>query len=699
MKMRSYFLGFNAKLALMLIAICGMFAGCYEKDEIDVPAPSTQAPQYYVGGLVIDAETGAPLSGATVTDGTASGTTDTNGKYVLETKEGIQVIKISKGGYKEVVTSINVLKLANGEVATYLVNASLYPEVKYMDNVYSIEGSAYDENGNLIDIETAKIPGLTVNVAADKHSFSTTGTVEAGAYTAIVTAKDYNTAYATVVVSEAGKVVGEGENKIVTKVRVIMQKAAEAAKYFVEGNIRNENGAAVSGATLSVMLAGQEIPCTYTNGYFKGSIPAENVPTATMITVRVSKGGYYPYAASSLILPVKAGEISVTSFNITMKAIKDVEEDPSVGGSSVADVIQNGTTAFEPANTVKDLTVEGGASVEDLLQSIQETTGVVTTLPEDVPVVTVDASGVNTELVSEIVKVEGSTSTTVTEVDQIKIQPETKVIYTKGVAENISVSRDVAAEKTSAAARAYEGTPDGAIFTKPLQIAFNAPVAGNDIDFVLPVLYYNSVKGSWVADGDNVAEFDASAGKFVAKVAHFSKFKFGYEDSIKVSGPVELVPPVTITKSCYTGAASKLITVKGTYEGGSKYVDQTPAMAAAAALSGMKQSTITYVANLLTNMIKADNVNILPLNEYVATEFSYDITIPAYQQVTGFDITRSEITKTYTVKVVTADGRKIDVDVVVKSISSVKVSANKEESHGHGHGDDLNAGGGIVTLD
>lgn len=698
--MKSYLLGFNAKLALMLIAICGMLAGCYEKDEIDVPAPSTQAPVYYVGGLVINAETGAPLSGATVTDDTTSGTTDANGKYVLETKEGIQVIKISKDGYKEVVTSINVLKLANGEVATYLVNASLYPEVKYMDNVYSIEGSAYDESGNSIAIESATIPGLSVTVSGNTFSVDD---VQPGAYIAFVTAKGYNPAYATIVVSEAGKVVAttpDQKNKVKTTVNVIMQKAAEAAKYFVEGNIRNENGAAVMGANLTVTLGGKEIDCVYTNGYFKGSIPAENIATATMITVSVTKGGYYPYAASSLVLPVKAGEISVTSFNITMKAIKDspVEEDPSVGGSSVADVIQNGTTDFQPANTVKELSVEGGASVEDVLQSIQATTGVVTTLPEDVPVITVDASGVNTELVSEIVKVGGSTSIIVTEVDQIKIQPETKVIYTKGVAENISVSRDVAAEKSSAAARAYEGTPDGAIFTKPLQIAFNAPVAGNDIDFVLPVLYYNSVKGSWVADGDNVAAFDPSTGKFVAKVAHFSKFKFGYEDSIKVSEPVEL-RPTTIAKSCYTGAASKLVTVKGTYQGGSKYVNETPAMAAASALEGMKESTITYVANLLTNMIKADNVNILPLNDYVTTDFSYDITIPAYQQVTGFDITRSEVTKTYIVKVVAADGRKIDVEVVVKSISSVKVSANKEESHGHGHGEDLNAGGGIVTLD
>ena len=40
MKVKSKFFSLNAKLALMLVAICGMFASCYEKEEIDVPTPS-----------------------------------------------------------------------------------------------------------------------------------------------------------------------------------------------------------------------------------------------------------------------------------------------------------------------------------------------------------------------------------------------------------------------------------------------------------------------------------------------------------------------------------------------------------------------------------------------------------------------------------------------------------------------------------
>ena len=697
MKMKSYFLGFNVKLALMLIAVCSMFASCYEKDEIDVPTPSTEAPIYKVGGVVTDAETGEPLAGATV-NGT---TTDASGKYEFTTSAGIQVIRVSKDGYKAETTSINVAEIENGKVATYIVNASLYRIPTYMENVYSIEGSAYNEAGDKIAMTKVAVLGCSVELSADKKTF-TVNDVKPGTYSAIVSAEGYNTAYATVVISEAGKVEGSAadKNKVVTTVSVIMQKAAEAAKYFVEGNIRTVDGLAINGANLSVTLtSGEEIACTYANGYFNGVIETP-LATATMVTVRVTKEGYYPYVASTLITPVKPGEISVTSFNITMKAMDNIVEDPSVGGSSVADVLEGGKVESKPVDEVKNIPVEGAGTIANVLESMKETTGAEVSSVENMPIVTVAATGINTELKSEIVKQEGSTSTTVTEIDQIKIAPETQVIYTKGVAENIGVTRDVAAEKTTAAVRSYEGTPDGVIFTKPLEIAFEAPVVveGGDVDFVLPVLYYNESTGKWVADGDNYAEYSNASQKFVAKVAHFSKFKFGYESSKEVSQPTPLAP-VKIAKSCYTGAASQVITVKGTYKGGSMYADGTPAMAAAAALNGAKESTIAYVADLLTKMIKADNMGIAPKNNYVDTEFSYDMTIPAYQQVTGFDIVRNEVVKTYTVKVVTADRREVPVTVEVKSISSVVVSADKAESHGHSHGDDLNAGGGIVELD
>ena len=51
MKKKSLF-GINVKLALMLVAICGMFASCYEKEELTTEAPSAVKPVYKITGVV-----------------------------------------------------------------------------------------------------------------------------------------------------------------------------------------------------------------------------------------------------------------------------------------------------------------------------------------------------------------------------------------------------------------------------------------------------------------------------------------------------------------------------------------------------------------------------------------------------------------------------------------------------------------------
>ena len=71
MKKKSLF-GINVKLALMLVAICGMFASCYEKEELTTEAPSTVKPVYKITGVVSNASTGEPLSGAKVNGATTA---------------------------------------------------------------------------------------------------------------------------------------------------------------------------------------------------------------------------------------------------------------------------------------------------------------------------------------------------------------------------------------------------------------------------------------------------------------------------------------------------------------------------------------------------------------------------------------------------------------------------------------------------
>lgn len=729
---------FNVRLALMLVAMCGIFAGCYEKEEIDVPTPTPEEATYIVGGIITDAETGAALPEVTV-NGTKTGT---DGTYKFTTSVGLQKITISKTGYKTVVTSIYVEEVAKGSTRVYTVNAALYssstPETpKTKTNKYNIEGSVFDNAGKAIALTDGAvvIPGLNVTVSGNtfKSVDSDANNIEPGVYAAVINMKGYETGYANIVIANAGTVEGEGDNVITSKVQVVLQKIAdvEPAKYVIEGNIWNTNGVIVSDATVTISLnSGQNYVVgkdgiEYKNGYYSLTLPTDIVTPTTIATVKINKTGFYPYACSFLVKLVATGETSVTSVNATLKSIADKApegDDGSIGGSTSADVVGSGeTTTTPPEEAKKEEAVivdhetgeETKVTVDDIISSMQESTG------EEVKVEEVAVTEVKTEinipLVSDIVKGEGSSSTVVQEEDRIVIPEGTKVIYTKAnetggtttvaVAENISVSRDVITEKSETAVRTYEGTPSGVIFTTPMQVKFDSPVTvstGEEPDFCLGVMYYNETTKAWTIDkvGGKRNYATYKEGKFVGNISHFSKFKFGYENGIDTVSIKPILPATFLEKACYTGSAPQLVTIKGSYKGGSMYVDKTPSMATADALKGMKESTITYIADMLTKMIKADNLGVAPLNAYVDTKFSIDKTISAYRQVTGFNLTRTELIKTYTVKVIKADKTEVNVAVTVKSIMSYDLEVRDELNHsGHGHGDDLNAGGGIIDFE
>ena len=129
MKMKSKLFGNGAKLALTLLAMCGMFASCYEKDEIDVPkVTDPTATTYQVAGIVTDAESNAVMDGVTVTNVTNSKsmTTAADGKYVLEAKVGeTNVVTFAKSGYKTVTSSVFVTKQENGSIVAYTIDAKM----------------------------------------------------------------------------------------------------------------------------------------------------------------------------------------------------------------------------------------------------------------------------------------------------------------------------------------------------------------------------------------------------------------------------------------------------------------------------------------------------------------------------------------------------------------------------------------------
>ena len=92
MKMKSKLFGFNAKMALAALVVCGAFTSCYEKEEVDAtPTPTLPDPAYVITGSVyvknVDGSQ-SPKASADVTitkDGkTVTATTDANGFYVVD---------------------------------------------------------------------------------------------------------------------------------------------------------------------------------------------------------------------------------------------------------------------------------------------------------------------------------------------------------------------------------------------------------------------------------------------------------------------------------------------------------------------------------------------------------------------------------------------------------------------------------------
>ena len=702
MKKKSLF-GFSAKLALMLIAICGMFASCYEKEEINVEGPSTEKPVYKIAGVVSDAVTGKPLSGATVNNTT----TGADGTYEMTVDAGMNVITISKADYKTVTSSVYVETIENGKTAVYTVNAAMYPgydDPTYKTVKYSIKGSASDTSGAAVALKSVVIAGLD-NVTVSGNAF-TVENVQPGNYAAVLTAEGYNKAYANIYVAPVAAQEGEGEQVAVTVATVLMQKTEaeqqQEAKYYIGGMLKDEKDAAINNATIKVTTNTGFSGTTTSDakGIYSVEIPAKYVLPTTMAYITVSKNGYIDQTISMWVPLKESGAVWQYTGTFTMKIDTTTPPDPDqeVGGDETLEVPVEDAKPTPVEDALKD------ANISSSLETVAEELGIDLKELENIPTVEVKSDAV-VELVSTEAVIDEETGETTGETkavaDQITIPAGTQIYYVGGKAENVSLKRDIMTEKTTAAVRTYEGQPSGAVFSKPLEIKFEAPTTVTvEPDYVLGVLYLNENTNTWKADANNYAEYDMSSKAFVGKINHFSKFRFGYVSEVKIGASADLAAEY-INKPCFTGSASASVTVKGNYLGGTAYEGKTPAEAAAAALPSMNKETANYVALLLTKMIKADNANILPNSSYTNQSVSVQLTVAPYKQVKGFNLTRKQQMKTYTVHVITKDKKTIDVTVTVKKIIATTIEADLEigHTHGHGNGQDLNAGGGIIDFE
>ena len=353
MKKKSFFC-INVRLALMLVAICGMFASCYEKEELTAETPSTVAPVYKITGVVSDASTGAPLSGAKVN----SATTAADGTYSLSAAVGLNVLTISMDNYKTATTSVYVEQIENGKVAVYAANAALYPGKDipdYKTVKYNIKGTATDESNKAVALTSAVISGLTPTLSGNTFSAEN---VQPGTYYAVLTAAGYNKAYVTINVVPVAAEIGEGDQIVTSMVGVLMQKesATAVSKYFVCGFVTDEKGDAVSAAAVKVEVGSAVYNDLKTDGkgYFYKEISAENVTPTTLATITVTKSGYVKQVKASLLKWVETGATSVTSVSFVLKAesvTPDPDPDPSEGGE--AEVPVDVTKLHKPKTSFK----------------------------------------------------------------------------------------------------------------------------------------------------------------------------------------------------------------------------------------------------------------------------------------------------------------------------------------------------------
>ena len=132
MKMKSKLFGFNAKLALAVLAVGTMFASCYDSENGDVTKPY-KAPDavYTFVGTVTNNVTGAPVADADITlsgavDKTAK--TDAQGTYqvVVKANGGLQGnVTINVAGtndYEAASATVTVETIENGQAVTYYKN-------------------------------------------------------------------------------------------------------------------------------------------------------------------------------------------------------------------------------------------------------------------------------------------------------------------------------------------------------------------------------------------------------------------------------------------------------------------------------------------------------------------------------------------------------------------------------------------------
>jgi thermitase len=242
-----------------------------------------------ITGSVTDAETGSPIAGATVSDGTRTAATDTSGEYTLaDVPEGTYQVTASKEGYESSSVTMNVI---SGDTA--VANLSL--------NEVALPGSI---TGAVTDAETGSaIAGATVTdgtrtATTDTMGEYTIADVPEGIHQVTASEEGYESSSVTVnVISGDTAVANLSLNEVVLP-------------GSITGSVTDvETGSAITGATVT---DGTRTATTDTSGGYT----IDDVPAGSY-EVTASKSGY---ESSMSTVTVVSGESAVMNFTLNPEA-------------------------------------------------------------------------------------------------------------------------------------------------------------------------------------------------------------------------------------------------------------------------------------------------------------------------------------------------------------------------------------------
>ena len=242
-------------------------------------------------------------------------------------------------------------------------------------------------------------------------------------------------------------------------------------------------------------------------------------------------------------------------------------------------------------------------------------------------------------------------------------------------------------EYSPAVARAFQGTPDGLVFSNPIKIGFKDNW-NNELGNL--ELQYLGTNG-WAKDTEG-GSVTLAGDTYVMNVKHFSSFRAEVPVSSSFADKRDTVSTdETFDKKNDTDRTVK-VKYKYEYQTGMSISDVEQAVSA----KFESQAAISYVTNIISEDLAVKGyVNMGIGTNYDIKEFTV-LPYTVLNKVTtkqGMNV----ITATYTI-----NGK--DIVITITKPEGVRVvpdtyTYGHGHGHAHGHGGDLNAGGGIIEVE